>query len=118
VVLLTGPKEALEREGAQVDIVSPQDREVKGWQHTEWGDTFRVARPLAQARADRYDALLLPGGVMNPDKAPRQRHRRRVREGLRRCEAAIFRRSNENMIEEFTEGKHSARLASAGSKHA
>jgi protease I len=67
-VELTGPKEALEREGARVDIVSPQDGEVKGWHHTRWGDSFRVDRPLAQARADDYDALLLPGGVMNPDR--------------------------------------------------
>jgi len=67
-VELTGPKQALEQEGATVDIVSPQDRDVKGWQHTNWGDAFRVDRPLGQARAADYDALLLPGGVMNPDK--------------------------------------------------
>lgn len=67
-VELTGPKEALEKEGATVDIVSPQDVEVKGWQHTKWGDIFPVTRPLNQARAGDYDGLLLPGGVMNPDK--------------------------------------------------
>ncbi len=67
-VELTGPKEALEREGATVHVVSPQDTEVKGWQHTKWGDSFPVDRPLNTARPDDYDGLLLPGGVMNPDK--------------------------------------------------
>jgi deglycase len=41
---------------------------VKGWQHTDWGQKVSVDRPLDNARADEYDALLLPGGVMNPDK--------------------------------------------------
>ena len=67
-VELTGPKQALEQQGATVDIVSPQDGEVKGWQHTKWGDAFRVDRPLQQANPDDYDGLVLPGGVMNPDK--------------------------------------------------
>jgi protease I len=51
-----------------VDIVSPQDTKVKGWQHIKWGDEFSVDRKLEDVRADEYDALLLPGGVMNPDK--------------------------------------------------
>ncbi len=67
-VELTEPKQALERAGAQTKIVSPAQGKVKGWQHTEWGDQFSVDVQLAQARADDYDALLLPGGVMNPDK--------------------------------------------------
>jgi protease I len=67
-VELTGPKEALEKEGAEVHIVSPHLVEVKGWQHTEWGNRFPVDRPLNQARPDDYDGLLLPGGVMNPDR--------------------------------------------------
>jgi len=66
-VELTEPKKALEAAGAQVDIVSPQTGKVKGWQHTKWGDEFDVDRKLDAARADEYDALLLPGGVMNPD---------------------------------------------------
>jgi protease I len=49
-------------------VVSPQSGSVKGWQHTTWGDQVAVDRTLAQARPDDYDALLLPGGVMNPDK--------------------------------------------------
>ncbi len=67
-VELTSPKEALEREGANAEIVSPKEGKVKGWKHTEWGDELPVDVPLAQAKADDYDALLLPGGVMNPDK--------------------------------------------------
>lgn len=67
-VELTEPKKALEQAGATVDVVSPQSGEVKGWNHKEWGEKVRVDRPLEQARADEYDALLLPGGVMNPDK--------------------------------------------------
>jgi protease I len=62
------PKKALEAAGATVDVVSPQPDKVKGWKHTEWGDEVRVDRRLEQARPEEYDALLLPGGVMNPDK--------------------------------------------------
>ena len=67
-VELTGPKEALEGAGASTQIVSPSDGKVKGWQHTEWGDEFPVDVQLDEANSADYDALLLPGGVMNPDK--------------------------------------------------
>jgi protease I len=67
-VELVEPKKALEAAGAKVDIVSPQNDKVKGWQHAKWGDEFDIDRRLEQARADEYDALLLPGGVMNPDR--------------------------------------------------
>lgn len=66
-VELTEPKKAFEAAGAKVDIVSPQQRKVKGWQHAKWGDELAVDRPLEQARENDYDGLLLPGGVMNPD---------------------------------------------------
>jgi protease I len=65
---LVEPKKALEAAGAKVDIVSPQAAKVKGWQHLKWGDEFPVNRKLEEAKPDEYDALLLPGGVMNPDK--------------------------------------------------
>ena len=65
---LVEPKKALEQAGAKVDIVSPQKDKVKGWQHTKWGDELTVDRQLDEARPDDYEALLLPGGVMNPDK--------------------------------------------------
>lgn len=65
---LLEPKQALEAAGATVDIVSPQSGKVKGWQHTDWGQEVEVDRKLDEVKADEYDALLLPGGVMNPDK--------------------------------------------------
>lgn len=65
---LLEPKEALEAAGATVDIVSPQNFRVKGWQHSDWGQGVSVDRHVDDANADEYDALLLPGGVMNPDQ--------------------------------------------------
>jgi len=67
-VELEEPKHALEQAGATTKIVSPQTGTVLGWQHTNWGDKFAVDVNLDSASADDYDALLLPGGVMNPDK--------------------------------------------------
>jgi protease I len=67
-VQMTEPRKALEEAGAGTDLVSPNDGKVKGWKMTEWGDKFDVDVPLALANPDDYDALLLPGGVMNPDK--------------------------------------------------
>jgi protease I len=67
-VELTGPKDGLEKMGAKCEIVSPKEGKVKGWKHVEWADEFAVDVPLAQAKADDYDALVLPGGQMNPDK--------------------------------------------------
>jgi protease I len=65
---LVEPKQALEAAGAKAEIVSPQSGKVKGWQHKDWGDEFPVDRVLNEANPAEYDALLLPGGVMNPDK--------------------------------------------------
>jgi protease I len=65
---LAQPKKALEEAGAETEIVSPEDGEVKGWQHDRWGKSFKVDVALQDADAMNYDALLLPGGVMNPDK--------------------------------------------------
>jgi protease I len=66
-VELIEPKKALEAAGAKVDVVSPQRSKVKGWNHTNWGDEVTVDRQLDGANAEEYDALFLPGGVMNPD---------------------------------------------------
>ena len=74
---LTEPKKALEEAGAKASIVSPEQGKVKGWQHTEWGDEMPVDVPLGKAKAGEFDALLLPGGVMNPD------HLRRNPEALK-----------------------------------
>ncbi len=67
-VELTEPREALQEAGASTAIISPEDSEVKGWKHIEWGDKFPVDVALDDADSNDYDALLLPGGVMNPDK--------------------------------------------------
>jgi protease I len=67
-VELTEPKKALEEAGAEAVIVSPQERKVKGWKHVKWGDELDVDLPLDAADPDAFDGLLLPGGVMNPDK--------------------------------------------------
>lgn len=64
---LTRPKRHLEENGAEVHVVSPAGKTVKGWKHTRWGDDIPVDRSLAEARPDDYDMLVLPGGVMNPD---------------------------------------------------
>lgn len=64
-VELTEPKAALEGAGATVDIVAPKPGEVRGWNRTDWGDTFLVDAVLADTTASGYDGLLLPGGVIN-----------------------------------------------------
>src|SRR5439155_11747499 len=65
------PRMALNEAGAQTNIISPAVREVKGWRHTDWGETFPVDISLDRADPRDFDALLLPGGVMNPDKLRR-----------------------------------------------
>ncbi len=64
---MTEPKKALNTAGAITTIVSPVKGKVKGWQHKNWGDEFPVDLDLSNANAVEFDALLLPGGVMNPD---------------------------------------------------
>jgi protease I len=66
-VELTEPKKALDAAGAQTVVISPKPRSIKGWQHDHWGDEIQVDRPLDSARADDFDALMLPGGVINAD---------------------------------------------------
>lgn len=67
-VEMTQPRQALEAEGAETYLVSPEKDEVRGWKQTEWGESFPVDVPVHQAHAEQFDALLIPGGVMNPDK--------------------------------------------------
>lgn len=64
---LERPMQALRDAGAKAVIVSPQSGTVKAWQSHQWGDVFPVDVGLGAARADDFDALVLPGGVMNPD---------------------------------------------------
>jgi protease I len=66
-VELTEPRRALEEAGATIEIVSLESGTVRGWAKTDWGDEVNVDRTIAEARAEEYDALMLPGGVMNPD---------------------------------------------------
>jgi protease I len=66
-VELTEPKRALEEAGAQTFVVSPEKGTVRGWDMTEWGETIPVDIALDDADVDDFDALMLPGGVMNPD---------------------------------------------------
>jgi protease I len=65
---LTSPKEAMEKAGVTVEIVSPQAKEVKAWDVDNWGITIPVDVTLDKAKPENYDGLLLPGGVLNPDK--------------------------------------------------
>ena len=67
-VELTEPKQALDQAGAMTVIVSTAaGGKVKGWQHDHWGDEFAIDQMISNANVHDYDALLLPGGVMNPD---------------------------------------------------
>ena len=67
-VELTSPKQALEEAGATVEIVSPQKEKVKGWDHDHWSIELPVDKNINDADVNDYDALVLPGGVINPDK--------------------------------------------------
>jgi protease I len=67
---MTRPRDALKEAGAETYIVSPVSQKVKGWDHTDWGDEFEVDVKLDKADPNQFDALLLPGGVMNPDDIP------------------------------------------------
>jgi protease I len=64
---LTDPKDALEDAGAQTFIISPNHSEVRSWKDSDWSESYMVDLSLDEARPDDYDAVLLPGGVKNPD---------------------------------------------------
>jgi protease I len=65
---LEEPRKALEQAGARTHLVSPKANTVRAWDEDDFGDTLGVDVTLGDASPDEYDALLLPGGVMNPDK--------------------------------------------------
>jgi protease I len=67
-VEMTEPRKALEAAGAKADLISPEKKEVQGMNHSEKGEKFKVEVALDSASPSDYDALLLPGGVANPDK--------------------------------------------------
>ncbi|GAB4379895.1 MAG: type 1 glutamine amidotransferase domain-containing protein [Elainellaceae cyanobacterium] len=65
---MTEPRQALDKAGAQTHLISPKSDRVQGWNHFDKADYFPVDVSLEQADASNYDALLLPGGVANPDQ--------------------------------------------------
>jgi len=65
---LTDPKKALEDAGIETTVASPKSGEIKGWDQTDWGNTVKVDATLDDVSANDFDALLLPGGQINPDK--------------------------------------------------
>jgi protease I len=67
-VEMTEPREALQAAGARVDLIAPEKQEVQGMNHDEKGSKFPVDAQLESVSASQYDALLLPGGVANPDR--------------------------------------------------
>ena len=67
-VELIEPRKALDAAGATTKVVSPKSGSIKGWNHTDWGEPIKVDVTLDKASPNDFDALLLPGGVMNPDK--------------------------------------------------
>ncbi len=67
-VELTEPRKALDQAGADTHVVSPKGDEVRGWNFTDWGQSLPVDLKLDDAQPQDFDALMLPGGVINPDK--------------------------------------------------
>lgn len=61
------PRDRLKAAGATVDIASPEKGEIKGWKEKDWGSPVKVDRSLDEVSADDYDAIVLPGGQINPD---------------------------------------------------
>lgn len=71
-VELTSPKEALEQAGAKVDVIAPKSGSIKAWKNGDWSGSVTVDHTVAEADPNDYDALVLPGGVINPDKLRRE----------------------------------------------
>ncbi|MEO6687361.1 MAG: type 1 glutamine amidotransferase domain-containing protein [Dyadobacter sp.] len=72
-VELTSPKKALQDAGAEVHIISMQKEKVKGWDHDHWSIELPVDVALEKANPEDYDALMIPGGVINPDQMRRHK---------------------------------------------
>jgi len=67
-VEMTGPRKALDDAGAKTTLIAPKSGKVKSWDKADWGKEYAVDLTLDRAKADDFDALVLPGGVINPDK--------------------------------------------------
>jgi protease I len=70
---LKSPKEALEKAGAEVHIISEKSGSIKGWSDGNWSNEYKVDKTLDQVNQSEYHALMLPGGVINPDKLRRNK---------------------------------------------
>lgn len=68
------PRKALEENGAEIHIISPEKGRIKGWNNNNWNKEIGVHKTTAEANADDYDVLFLPGGVINPDKLRRDQN--------------------------------------------
>ena len=64
---LMEPRKALDKAGAKTVVIAPKAGKINGWKHTEWGEAVDVDQELAKSDVHDFDALILPGGVMNPD---------------------------------------------------
>jgi protease I len=62
------PRDRLRATGAKVDVASPDGNSIRGWDKTDWGQTVTVDKKIGDTRCADYDALVIPGGVINPDK--------------------------------------------------
>ena len=69
---LASPKEAMEKEGFKVDVVSLEKGKIKSWDKDDWGKEYDVDKVISDVSAKDYNALVLPGGVINPDKLRRE----------------------------------------------
>lgn len=65
---MTQPRKALEAEGAVVHLISPEPQKIKSWVHGDWSKDYKVDVKLESAKPQNYDGVVLPGGVINPDK--------------------------------------------------
>ena len=70
-VEFTEPKKKLDEANATVHVITPDGSDPKSWDSTDWGSTFKADKKLADVKAEDYDGLVLPGGVINPDKLRR-----------------------------------------------
>ena len=61
------PRDRLKQAGAEVHVASPEKGEIRGWEKKDWGLPVKVDRTLGEVSADEYDAIVLPGGQINPD---------------------------------------------------
>jgi len=65
---LMTPRDKLREAGAKVEVAAPKGDAIRGWRFTDWGETIPADLKIADVNTDEYDALIIPGGVINPDK--------------------------------------------------